>query len=153
MTDVWPSLWMPKETEFKDGPYSPMSKGSGPSTPSAKEPRPRPTRMTTYEPLPGEGGNGLPMLLAVVVIAVVVYMFMSRDDIVETPESPAITAVDIVNKTEQDKRIKYRELCKPDYYVRHIRAADGLDEVTCKDKSGVETTQFAETAPEESNDY
>ena len=70
----------------------------------------------------GEGGVALPILLAVVVVGLVVWM-------VTRGHSPPE---------------EYVEKCKPFHYVKHERMAHGLVRVTCMNKRGAESTEMVE---------
>ncbi len=79
------------------------------------------SRPRTIEPVEDQpGGQGLPILLAIIVIGVIIWMVMKSDH-------------------------NYIKECKPDHYVSHTTLAVDLVEVTCMNRHGRERTIIIET--------
>lgn len=90
-----------------------------------RQPRPLPkAARPSFQPEEEGGGHALPILLAITVIGVVVYVFMARDG----------------NSAPEE----YVEKCKPSHYVSHTKAAHGLVRITCMNKRGAESTVMVE---------
>jgi len=88
-----------------------------------------------YDEEEDDGGKGLPIILALAVLLVLGYVFLSSYDQPDAGEQTKVTKVTEATQVDP-KREMYKEKCQPDYFVKYERAADGLDKVTCMRANG-----------------